>query len=82
MLGQKLHIVRRAPNKKGFAPLPKRWLIEQVFGCQGKNRRLAKDYEQNPRIARATLQAANVHRWLRQLKPAPSTEPPLYPRRA
>lgn len=82
MLGQKLEIVKRDKDQVGFAPLPKRWLIEQVFGCQGRNRRLAKDYEQNPRISRATIQAANIHRWIRRLKPAPSTDPTLYPKRS
>ena len=82
MLGQKLEIIKRDQDQVGFAPLPKRWLIEQVFGCQGRNRRLAKDYEQNPRLSRATIQAANIHRWLRRLKPAPSTDPPLYPKRS
>ena len=82
LLGQTVQIVRRDPDHKGFMPLPKRWLIEQVFGCQGRNRRLARDYEQTPRHSRATLQAANIHRWLRRLKPAPSNDPPLYPHRS
>jgi len=79
--GWKLEIVRRDKEQVGFVVLPKRWLIEQLFGCQGRNRRLARDYEQNHNISRATLQAVNVHRWLRRLKPAPTTDPPLYPKR-
>ena len=77
--GVKLHIVKRPKAEKGagFEVLPNRWLIEQVFGCQGRCRRLCRDYEQNTRIARATLQGANIHRWLRRLKPAPDSEPPL-----
>ena len=81
--GVKLHIVERSTRLqgeskgKGFQVLPNRWLIEQVFGCQGRYRRTSRDYEQNPRIARATLQGANIHRWLRKLKPAPTTEPPF-----
>ena len=31
-LGWNLHIVHRDKEQRGFAPLPKRWLIEQVFG--------------------------------------------------
>ena len=81
MLSQKLEVVRRSCDQKGFAVLPKRWLIEQVFGCQGRYRRLARDYEGQTRISRATLQGANIHRWLRRLKPAPSTNPPFrYPK--
>lgn len=81
MLRQKLEIVRRSPEQEGFAVLPKRWLIEQVFGCQGRYRRLSRDYEGNTRISRATLQGANIHRWLRRLKPAPSTDPPFHYRK-
>lgn len=55
--GHRLEIVRRAPDQKGFAVLPSRWLIEQVFGCQGRYRRLRRDYEQNLRLSRATIQA-------------------------
>lgn len=78
--GVKLHIVERIKGEskgKGFEVLPNRWLIEQVFGCQGRYRRTSRDYEQNPHIARATLQGANIHRWLRKLKPAPNTDPPF-----
>ncbi len=74
--GVKLHIVKRI-RAIGFEALPNRWLIEQVFGCQGRYRRTNRDYEQNPRIARATLQGANIHRWLRKLKPAPPSDPPF-----
>jgi len=86
-LGWKLHIVHRRKEQAGFVPLPnvplpKRWLIEQLFGCQGRNRRLSRDYEGKTYIARATIQAANLHRWLRRLKPAPSDDPPFrYPNR-
>lgn len=76
-LGWRLHIVQRDKEQVGFVPLPKRWLIEQVFGCQGRNRRLSRDYEGKTYIARATIQVANLHRWLRHLAPAPSSDPPL-----
>jgi len=75
--GHTLEIVRRTPDQKGFAPLPSRWLIEQVFGCQGRYRRLSRDYEQNPRLSRATIQGANIHRWLQRLRPKPINDPPF-----
>lgn len=74
--GFTLEIVRRDPEAPaGFQVLPKRWLIEQLFGCLGRNRRLSKDYEQNPKLSRATLQAASIHRFLRRLKPIPNEFP-------
>jgi len=80
-LGLGLEIVHRDKEQAGFVPLPKRWLIEQVFGCQGRNRRLSRDYEGKTYIARATIQVVNLHRWLRRLAPAPSSDPPFRYRR-
>ena len=75
LLSYRLQIVNKEPDQKGFSVLPKRWLIEQVFGCWGRNRRLSKDYEQNTDMSRTTLQIASLHRFLRRLKPQPNTEP-------
>ncbi len=76
--GVRLEIVSREPDSTpGFQVVRKRWLIEQVFGCWGRNRRLSRDYEMNPNISRATLQAASVHRFLRRLKPIPGEFPPF-----
>lgn len=70
--GWHVEIVRKPPGQVGFALLPRRWVIEQTFGCWGRYRRLSKDYEQNPSSSRATLQLAAIHRALRRLRPAPS----------
>jgi len=76
--GVKMHIVRRQPEAPaGFHVLEKRWLIEQVFGCWGRNRRLSRDYEQNTKLSRAMLQAASLHRFLKRLKPTTSNQPPF-----
>lgn len=75
--GWKLDIVKKEPGQSGFCVQRKRWLIEQVFGCWGRYRRLSRDYEQQPACSRATLQIASLHRWLRRLKPAPNPDPPF-----
>lgn len=75
--GWKLDIGIKEPGQKGFCVQRKRWLIEQLFGCWGRYRRLSRDYEQNPQCSRATLQVASLHRWIRQLKPAPNADPPF-----
>ena len=69
--GLQLTIVKRDSDALGFQVLPKRWLIEQVFGCWGRNRRLSRDYEQSSRHSRATLQVASIHRFLHKIKPKP-----------
>jgi len=53
------------------------WKLHILFGCQGRNRRLSRDYEQKTYIARATIQVVNLHRWLRHLASAPSSDPPF-----
>jgi transposase len=41
----RLEIVKRSDGAKGFAVLPKRWIVERTFGWLGRCRRLAKDFE-------------------------------------
>lgn len=41
----RLEIVRRNPKAEGFEVLPRRWVVERTFSWFGRNRRLAKDYE-------------------------------------
>src|ERR1700733_6311475 len=43
--GLRLEIVKRADDTKGFVVLPRRWVVERTFSWFGRNRRLAKDYE-------------------------------------
>lgn len=75
--GVKMHIVVKPQPEAlgGFQVLPNRWLIEQVFGCWGRNRRLSRDFEQNTKLSRAMLQAASLHRFLNRIKPTPSAQP-------
>jgi hypothetical protein len=51
--GLRLEIVKRRDDIKGFVVLPRRWVVERTFSWFGRNRRLAKDYENladtNPR---------------------------------
>jgi putative transposase len=75
--GWTLDIKLPEAGQKGFCPVFKRWLIEQLFGCWGRYRRLSRDYEQSTSCSRATLQIASLHRWLQRLKPKPSQDPPF-----
>ena len=43
--GLRLEIVKRTGDVKGFVVLPRRWVVERTFSWFGRNRRLAKDYE-------------------------------------
>jgi transposase len=41
----RMEIVKRSDDMKGFVVLPRRWVIERTFSWFGRNRRLAKDFE-------------------------------------
>ena len=41
----RLAIVKRCDTVKGFAVLPRRWVVERTFSWFGRNRRVAKDFE-------------------------------------
>ena len=41
----RLEIVKRSDDTKGCIVLPRRWLVERSFSWFGRNRRLAKDFE-------------------------------------
>jgi transposase len=41
----RVEIVKRTDDMSGFVVLPRRWVIERTFSWFGRNRRLAKDFE-------------------------------------
>jgi transposase len=41
----RIEIVKRSDDMKGFVVLPRRWVVERTFSWFGRNRRLAKDFE-------------------------------------
>jgi transposase len=41
----RMEIVRRSDDVTGFHVQPRRWVVERTFSWFGRNRRLAKDYE-------------------------------------
>jgi putative transposase len=68
--GWDLRIVKRSDKtKKGFEPLPKRWVVERTFGWLGRYRRLSKDYEGLPETSEAMIQLAMIHVMVRRLEP-------------
>jgi len=41
----RIEIVKRSDDMSGFVVLPRRWVVERTFSWFGRNRRLAKDFE-------------------------------------
>ena len=55
-----IEIIRRSDTAKGFEVLPRRWVVERTFAWLGRNRRLAKDFENTIESATAWLFMAPV----------------------
>ena len=62
-----LEIVRRSGQTKGFAVLPKRWIVERTLGWLNRSRRLAKDFEAMVESSRTWLMLALGFLLLRRL---------------
>jgi len=62
-----VEIVKRSDQAKGFAVLPKRWIVERSLAWFGRCRRLAKDWECLNREALAFLRLASIRLMLRKL---------------
>src|SRR5271157_3929269 len=63
----KTEIVRRSDHTKGFAVLPKRWIVERTIAWLNRCRRLAKDWENLNRKGLAFLRLASIRFMLRKL---------------
>ena len=60
-------IIKRSDQVKGFAVLPKRWIVERTLAWLGRCRRLAKDWECLNRKALTFLRLASIRLMLRKL---------------
>ena len=62
-----IRIERQMSPSKGFAVLPKRWIIERTIAWLNRCRRLPKDWENLNRKALAFLRLASIRFMLRKL---------------
>ena len=62
-----IEIVKRSDAAKGFAVLPKRWIVERTIAWLNRCRRLAKDWECLNRRALTFLRLASIRLMLRKL---------------
>jgi transposase len=62
-----LEIVKRSDQAKGFAVLPKRWIVERTIAWLNRCRRLAKDWENLSARSTAFLRLASIRLMVRRL---------------
>ena len=64
---QRMEIVKRSDDMMGFVVLPRRWVVERTFSWFGRNRRLAKDFENLAETLAAFVTLASIQLALRRL---------------
>jgi putative transposase len=64
-----LATAQRPAGQRGFAVLPRRWVVERTFGWLCQSRRLSKDYERLCETSEALIYAAMTRLMLRRLAP-------------
>jgi putative transposase len=70
-----LEIVKRSDSTKGFVVLPRRWVVERTFSWFGRNRRLAKDFENLAETLTTFVTLASIQLALRRLARAQTLTP-------
>jgi transposase len=60
-------IVKRRDDMKGFVVLPRRWVVGRTLSWFGRNRRLAKDFENLVKTLGAFFAPASIQLALRRL---------------
>jgi putative transposase len=63
----RIEVVKRSPEARGFAVIPRRWVVERTIAWINRCRRLAKDYENLNRTAVAFIRLASIRLMLRRL---------------
>jgi len=63
----RIEIIKRSDAAKGFELLPRRWVVERTFAWFGRNRRLAKDFEETIESSTAWLRLASIQLMTRRL---------------
>ena len=63
----RLEIVKRSDDIKGFVVLPRRWVVERTFSWFGRNRRLARYFENLAETLATFVTLASIQLILRRL---------------
>ena len=69
-------VVRKPADQKGFAVIPRRWAVERTLAWITAHRRLARDYERDPKHSEAMIRWASIKTMTRRLaRGHPATRP-------
>ncbi len=65
-------MIAKVLERKGFTPLPHRWIVERTLSWLSQNRRLSKDYERQCATSEAWITVAMIRLMVRRLAQSPS----------
>jgi transposase len=63
-----LAVVERAAGVRGFAVVPKRWIVERTFGWLSRYRRMSKNYERKVQTSETLIAVAMIRLVLARLR--------------
>jgi transposase len=69
-----IDIVRQSDGQRGFAVLPRRWVVERTLAWLTAHRRLARDYERLPEHSEAWVKWTMIGPMTRRLARAPGRQ--------
>jgi len=64
-----IEIRMKPEGEPRFKPVKIRWVVEQRHACQGRCRRLSKDYERRTSSSETWIELSAIQRMLRRLRP-------------
>ncbi len=70
-----IEVIKKPADQKGFAVLPRRWVVERTFAWIVRCRRLDHDYERLPATSEAMVKWAMIGIMTRRLAPTPGHQP-------
>jgi transposase len=62
-----VEVVRKPAGRRGFAVIPRRWVVERSLAWLTAHRRLARDYERHPAVSEAMIRWAAINTMTRRL---------------
>ena len=62
-------VITKPKDQKGFAVLPKRWVVERTFAWLGRYRQLSKEYDHRPESTEGWIYLASIDILLKRLFP-------------
>jgi transposase len=70
-----VELVKKPDGQRGFAVLPRRWVVERTFAWLVRCRRLDRDYERLTATSEAWIKWAMIGIMVRRLEPGPGRRP-------